>query len=82
MYWDNPRLVLGTGTADAQGSFSQGTAFTFTIPAGPGLMRSAGLAEHPSHRQRLRHRGVTRPANPIKEVDHAFTFHGESRPHA
>jgi hypothetical protein len=34
VFWNNPRVLLGTVTTDSHGSFSQSTALTFTIPAG------------------------------------------------
>lgn len=34
VYWSNPNTLLGTATADTQGSFRGGAALTFTIPDG------------------------------------------------
>ncbi len=34
IYWDNPRTLLGTTTANVQGTFQGGGALTFTIPKG------------------------------------------------
>jgi hypothetical protein len=47
VYWDSPRQLLGTATANGEGSFAGGGALTITIPANasPGLNAVIGIGQ-------------------------------------
>jgi hypothetical protein len=47
VYWDSPRQLLGTATANGEGSFSGSGALTITIPANasPGLNAVIGIGQ-------------------------------------
>jgi len=48
VYWDNPRQLLGTATANSYGILNQGAGLTFTIPTsattGPNAVFGVGEA--------------------------------------
>lgn len=47
VYWNNPRRLLGTATANSVGSFLGTSALTITIPAdaSPGLNAVIGIGQ-------------------------------------
>jgi sugar lactone lactonase YvrE len=47
IYWNNTQIVLGTVTANANGTFTGSAALTFTVPAGapPGVNKVIGVGE-------------------------------------
>ena len=47
VYWDSPRQLLGTATANGEGSFAGSGALTITIPANasPGLNAVIGIGQ-------------------------------------
>ncbi len=47
IYWQNQRTLLGTVTANANGAFSDGAAFMFTVPPGaqPGIIKVVGTGQ-------------------------------------
>jgi hypothetical protein len=47
VYWDSPRLLLGTATANGEGTFAGSSGLTITIPANasPGLNAVIGIGQ-------------------------------------